>query len=99
MPDLKERFERFMSGLAGAENIDELAKQSNLPAGRQSADYLAFNRNVVIEQKSLEVDLDAKIQPLVIEFFRTREIVRTDKISFRSFVEIVSAPLRHGSPH
>jgi hypothetical protein len=89
MSNLKQRFERFMSGLDGAECIDDLLKQSDMP-GRQRADYLAFNRNVIIEQKSLEIDLDAKIQPLVIDFFNTRGIVHPDKISFRSFVETIS---------
>jgi hypothetical protein len=87
--NLKERFERFMSGLDGAESIDALMKQSNLP-GRQRADYLAFNRDVIIEQKSLEVDLDNKIQPLVVDFFRTRGIVQVETISFASFVQIIS---------
>jgi hypothetical protein len=52
MPTLKERFERFMSVLEGVENIDTLMKQCDLP-GRKRANYLAFNRHVIIEQKFL----------------------------------------------
>jgi hypothetical protein len=89
MPDLKTRFERFMAGLEGAENIDDLMKHSRLP-GRLRADYLAFDRDVIIEQKSLEVDLDGKIQTFVADFFRTQGIAHPDKISFRTFVETIS---------
>jgi len=64
MPNLKERFERFMSILPGVEHVDALMEQCNLP-GRQRADYLAFNRSVIIEQKSLDVDPDYKVP----EFF------------------------------
>jgi hypothetical protein len=90
MPTLKERFEQFMSGLEKVENIDDLMKQSKLP-DRKRADYLAFDRDVIIEQKSLEVDLDDKIQPLVIDYFRTRGITDTGgPITFTSFVKILS---------
>jgi hypothetical protein len=57
-----------MSALEGAENIDDLMKNSRLQ-GRLRVDYLAFRRDVIIEQKSFEVDLDTKIEPLVIQFF------------------------------
>ncbi len=61
---LKERFERFMSSSDFAESIDALTVANQTP-GRQKADYLAFNRSVIIEQKSLDRDVDAKIAALL----------------------------------
>lgn len=78
-----------MSELEGAENIDNLMRQSRLP-DRKRADYLAFRRDAIIEQKSLEVDLDAQIQPLVADYFRTRKISNTGTITFKSFVQVLA---------
>ena len=64
MQTLKERFEGFILSIEGIESVDLLMKQCHLP-GRKSADYLAFNRRVIIEQKSLDIDPDQKM----IEFF------------------------------
>jgi hypothetical protein len=72
MPNLKERFERFMSILPGVEHIDALMEQCNLP-GRQRADYMAFNRSVIIEQKSLDADPDYKVP----EFFEKHTYVNS----------------------
>lgn len=58
---LKDRFEQFMHSTRGVESIDQLLKQS-VVEGRQRADYLACNRRVVVEQKSIDVNPDYKIQ-------------------------------------
>jgi Penicillin binding protein transpeptidase domain len=71
MTTLKVRFDNFMSTLGGVENLDTLMRRSNLP-GRKSADYLAFDRRVIIEQKSLEVDPDQKVQSFINDLIRER---------------------------
>jgi hypothetical protein len=58
---LKDRFEQFMLSTRDVESVDQLMKNSMIE-GRQRADYLACNRRVVIEQKSLDVNPDYKIQ-------------------------------------
>jgi hypothetical protein len=89
MPTLKERFERFMSALQGVENIDTLMKHCNLP-NRKKADYLAFKRLVIIEQKSFDVDVDGKVQAVIDDFVHARGTVDNDNISFASFVQIIA---------
>jgi hypothetical protein len=89
MPTLKERFERFMSVLEGVENIDTLMKQCDLP-GRKRANYLAFNRHVIIEQKSLEVDPDYKIQTFIDDLLRARGIIDADQVSLVSFAHVLT---------
>src|ERR1700722_13169427 len=60
---LKERFERFMLSTPGVESIDNLMRQHDRElAGRKRADYLACDRRVVIETKSVDVDPVKKIQ-------------------------------------
>jgi hypothetical protein len=83
---LKQRFEQFMSVMEGVENIDALMSQCALPS-RQRADYLAFNRRVIIEQKSLDVDPDYKIQKYIDEIIMTRGILSYGKFSFNKIVE------------
>jgi hypothetical protein len=55
MLTLKNRFEKFMLSTKGVESVDLLMKNSIIKR-RQRADYLACNRRVVIEQKSLDVN-------------------------------------------
>jgi hypothetical protein len=64
MQTLKERFEEFILSLNGVESVDRLMAQRDLP-GRKSADFLALNRCVIIEQKSLDIDPHHKVP----EFF------------------------------
>jgi hypothetical protein len=64
MQTLKERFEEFILSIKGVESVDRLMARCNLP-GRKSADYLALNRRVIIEQKSLDIDPGHKVP----EFF------------------------------
>ena len=64
MQTLKERFEEFILSLKGVESVDSFTAQCDLP-GRKRADYLALNRRIIIEQKSLDIDPDHKVP----EFF------------------------------
>ncbi len=64
VPTLRERFEEFILSLNGVESVDRLMAQCDLP-GRKRADYLALNRQVIIEQKSLDIDPHQKVP----EFF------------------------------
>ena len=50
--------------LKGVESVDSFTAQCDLP-GRKRADYLALNRRIIIEQKSLDIDPDHKVP----EFF------------------------------
>ena len=63
---LKERFERFMSLGDFAENIDALTIANNVP-GRRKADYLVCSRSVIIEQKSIDHDVDAKVHAFLVD--------------------------------
>ncbi len=58
---LKERFAQFMLSTPGVESIDEILRSYTVP-GKQRADYLACDRNVVVEVKSIEKNPDYKIQ-------------------------------------
>jgi hypothetical protein len=61
MLTLKDRFEQFMLSKKGVESVDHLLKHCVLE-GLQRADYLACDRRIVIEQKSIDVNPDYKIQ-------------------------------------
>ena len=63
MTSLRERFKRFMRSTPSVEDIDDLVRprESEL-VGRKRADFLAYDRRVVVETKSLEVDPVDKIQ-------------------------------------
>jgi hypothetical protein len=74
MLTLRERFERFMLSGKGVESIDELMRQCNLP-NRKWADYLAFNRSVIIEQKSLDVDPDYKIANFLNDLIKSGRLI------------------------
>ena len=75
-----------MSVLPGAENVDSLMAECSLP-GRQRADYLAFNRRVIIEQKSLECDPHDKAQALIEDFLRRHNTIGVEQMSLASIAE------------
>jgi len=93
---LKERFERFMSSADFAESIDALTVANQTP-GRQKADYLAFNRSVIIEQKSLDRDVDAKIAALLGVFTRQHRPLEGEHVTLAGIIEAV-AKLPPGNP-
>jgi hypothetical protein len=55
MRALRERFETFIETFDGFENVDMLLKGTDLP-GKNRADYLLRDREIIVEQKTLEVD-------------------------------------------
>jgi len=69
---LKERFERFMSLGDFAENIDVLTIANHVP-GRRKADYLARSRSVIIEQKSIDRDVDSKVRRFLASLLATTD--------------------------
>lgn len=61
MNNLKERFERCIRTLKGFESIDSIVPLGDRQ-GMKRADYLLWNRRVIVEQKVLENDPFEKIQ-------------------------------------
>jgi len=59
--DLESRFHSFITGLPHAESIDSLLAGPEFD-GEKRADYLVFDRQVIIELKSLEVDTSPKVE-------------------------------------
>lgn len=58
--DLEKRFFNFLSKLPNSENIDELEITSDKKDNKK-ADYFVFNRNLIIEVKTLKTDSKYKI--------------------------------------
>ena len=58
---LERRFLHFLSGIPGAESLDELLSGEQYK-GERRADFLLFDRRVIIEVKSLEVDTASKVE-------------------------------------
>ena len=56
MTTLRRRFESFVRNLDGFEDIDSLLRNDTGSAGRKRADYLLLGREVIVEQKALEVN-------------------------------------------
>jgi hypothetical protein len=52
MTNLLERFEAFIKTVRGFESIDELLKDVHLE-GKKRADYLLWDRQIIVEQKVL----------------------------------------------
>ncbi len=64
MPDLRKRFEAFIRTLDGFESVDALLKDRD-PDGKKRADYLLWDRTIIVEQKVLEIDPHDKAQDFV----------------------------------
>lgn len=59
--ELESRFLRFLHALPGAESLDVLLA-GNKYDGQRRADYLLFERRVIVEIKSLETDTSPKVE-------------------------------------
>lgn len=59
--DLESRFHSFITSLPHAESIDSLLAGPEFN-GEKRADYLVFDRRVIIELKSLEIDTSPKVE-------------------------------------
>jgi hypothetical protein len=88
MQSLKDRFEQFMLSTAGVESIDDLLKHCALKA-RQRADYLACDRRVIIEQKSIDVNPDYKIQQFLDKLANAGRLPSSDQVDW-SLAELFS---------
>jgi hypothetical protein len=64
MANLVERFEAFIKTVRGFESIDELLKDVHLE-GKKRADYLLWDRQIIVEQKVLLADPADKAQKFV----------------------------------
>lgn len=64
MANLQQRFEAFIKTVRGFESIDELLKDVHLE-GKRRADYLLWDRRVIVEQKTLVKDPADKPQKFV----------------------------------
>lgn len=69
--DLESRFHSFMESLPDTESIDSIIDGPEFD-GEKRADYLVFDRRVIIELKSLEVDTSPKVDK-ELEFHRDRD--------------------------
>lgn len=70
---LQERFESFISTLRGFERIDDLLRGARHER-RKRADYLLWNRKVIVEQKVLVSDPADKPQKFVDELMKNRSV-------------------------
>lgn len=59
--DLELRFHSFMASFPGVESIDNILSGPEFD-GEKRADYLVFDRRVIIELKSLKVDTSPKVE-------------------------------------
>ena len=96
---LKERFERFMSLGDFAESIDALTIANHVP-GRRKADYLARSRLVIIEQKSIDHDVDAKVRAFLGDLTRQYGPLDIEHITLAGIINAVAKlpprnPFRH----
>jgi len=80
MGTLIERFEAFIKTRRGFENIDELLRQRHIE-GKRRADYLAWDRRVIVEQKVLVMDPADKPQRFVEDLIKQRGILIYGRVS------------------
>jgi hypothetical protein len=71
--NLQERFELFVTKSRGFENIDDLLRDNHI-AGKKRADYLLWQRQVVVEQKVLVGDPFAKAQKFIADRIQEKGI-------------------------
>ena len=89
VPSLKERFERFMSFGDFAESIDALMMTDNVP-GRRKADYLACGRSVIIEQKSIDHDVDSQIRAVLDDLVRQHGPLDCEHVTLAGIIDLVA---------
>jgi hypothetical protein len=87
-PSLKERFERFMSFGDFAESIDALAIP-DVP-GCKKADYLACGRSVIIEQKSIDHDVDPQVRAFLDDLVRQHGPLDNEHLRLPGIIDVVA---------
>ncbi|HUL46210.1 MAG TPA: hypothetical protein VLV25_03865 [Steroidobacteraceae bacterium] len=80
MGSLQQRFEAFIRTVRGFESIDELLKDVHLE-GKQRADYLLWDRQIIVEQKVLVKDPADKPQKFVNKLMSQGRIIVFGKVS------------------
>jgi hypothetical protein len=93
---LKDRFEGFMSCGDFAESVDA-AVTSYYPVGLQRADYFSRDRSAIIEQKSLDQDVDAKVRAFLADLVRICGPLDRDHVTLAGIIDAV-AQLPPGNP-
>jgi hypothetical protein len=76
MRALRERFEAFIETFDGCENVDTLLKGNDMP-GKNRADYLLRRQEIIVEQKTLEVDPTDRRRNLELNSQRRGEVSST----------------------
>jgi hypothetical protein len=74
MEYLRKRFEAFIKTVRGFESIDDLLNDKPLE-GRKRADYLLWDRTIIVEQKVLEADPSYRPQKFVNDLMKKRGIL------------------------
>ena len=59
---LEQRFLSFLASVPGSESLDELLGGKGF-SGQRRADYLLFERRVIVEVKSLKTDTSPRSNP------------------------------------
>jgi hypothetical protein len=80
MSTLQQRFETFIRTVRGFESVDELLKDVHLE-GKKRADYLLWDRQVIVEQKVLVEDPANKPQAFVNRLVNQGRILVYGRIS------------------
>jgi len=74
MTNLKNRFETFIRTVRGFESVDDLLKDRPRE-DRKRADYLLWDRRIIVEQKSLETDPSYRPQQFIDDLIKERGIL------------------------
>lgn len=69
-----------MRTVGGLEDINSLTRDYSVP-GRRKADYLAFGRRAIVEQKSLDVEPAYKVRDFIDRLSRDRNIGGSGQVS------------------
>ena len=78
--NLRNRFDAFIRTVRGFESIDELLKEIHLDC-KKRADYLLWNRQIIVEQKVLVDDPADKPQKFVDQLMNKGRILVYGKVS------------------
>lgn len=80
MPNLLERFEAFVAAVRGFESIDALLKGAHVE-GKKRADYLLWERKIIVEQKVLITDPVDKPRKFVNQLMNQGRILVYGRVS------------------
>jgi hypothetical protein len=80
MANLQERFEAFIKAVRGFESIDTLLQDAHVE-GKKRADYLLWDRAIIVEQKVLVADPSDKPQKFVDQLMKQGRILVYGRVS------------------